>query len=335
MAGKLLERFLLRHEAAGKAPLRTKKPKEYSLEELLTTDVSLKIDCRNGSSSLCAELGPRAAEGNPFEYEPSRDPDSAESLSDQLSFVCQRIFAERELGRLVEILSTECRVPGAPISSPNVGKPYSPGDEAGFEPVTVPSQEILSSSSTTTAGAAVPVRIQRHHRGCERGACCVYSMWNDPAFLGHRECIHRCKSHVWDGFKICGPSLLEVDLPPLDHPCRNGRDPAPNRGNTPPSDSKLCKRDKLLLCKLRKRRYSKTASTVSLDAPCTYNRTPTLERSGSSEEPEHKPKRARTVMSPVQRIRKRMGQRSFGRLTKRPQILPLVSETVSKPRRGL
>src|SRR3954471_17703577 len=52
------------------------------------------------------------------------------------------------------------------------------------------------------------VRFGHDDRGCERGLCCVYSMWFDPEFVHSGSCVHRCVFSL-GRFPTCGPSLLE------------------------------------------------------------------------------------------------------------------------------
>ncbi len=52
------------------------------------------------------------------------------------------------------------------------------------------------------------MRFGHDYGGCERGLCCVYSMWFDPEYVHSRKCTHRCNLSL-GRFAHCGPSLFE------------------------------------------------------------------------------------------------------------------------------
>jgi hypothetical protein len=66
------------------------------------------------------------------------------------------------------------------------------------------------------AAAVQRMQEQRSHRRCQRGECCVYSMWYDPKFAKHRRrsCTHVCKRSV-TRTPACGTSLLEGGVFPV------------------------------------------------------------------------------------------------------------------------
>lgn len=165
---------------------------------------------------------------------------------------------------------------------------------------------------------------ERNRRGCARGACCVYSMWYDPEFGGHGNCTHQCTvSH--GALARCGPSLLALDLPPLDYPgdFRGNTDRVVRRAQA--SCIGIRKRNRRVLSKVRKNGDQKEAAPLSSDATCNNNSDPVVASINKRRAVRNKPGRARKYVPPVQRIRKCMGKRTFGKVQKRPKVFHELS----------
>lgn len=197
------------------------------------------------------------------------------------------------------------------------------------------SRKWLDAHATEKAERAVfersPMQVlwdrKRNHRGCARGACCVYSMWYDPAFGGHGNCTHKCTVSP-GAVARCGPSLFALDLPPLDYPGDFG-------GNTdrtvrrPPASYNLARKStRRLLRKLGKTSHSVEQTPVSSHATCNHHSLAIVAPTAPVPTPRGS-KRTRKNMSPVSRVRKRLGQRSFGKLKNGPKVLPELSSIVA------
>src|SRR5204863_8257853 len=178
----------------------------YNLVDLLTAPVIVPGLQYGGYSHQYHEQ-------NPFVYDPAVNPDSERARDDRLLFARERVFAERELGRLLSILSSSSE----PVSDylPSTGESEtSPCPSTPAQTQTRQSQPVQP-TPTPTQVQEHQMQLARHYRGCDRGLCCVRSMWNDPEYLGHGNCRHKCT--ISRGrFPICGPPLFPLDLSTLD-----------------------------------------------------------------------------------------------------------------------
>lgn len=162
------------------------------------------------------------------------------------------------------------------------------------------------------AGLPEMQNLCRRHRGCARGSCCVYSMWNDMRWLGHRECAHECSvSH--GRFAHCGPSLFEIDLPPLDPAkCDRGDKCPDRRGGAQPDPAVLRTNWAVYRRRCQARNPKPQAAVPSHETQCKPCKPPVA--SVPQKPPSGVKKRRASHVPVVQRIRKRMGSRSFGKL---------------------
>ncbi len=265
----------------------------YTLTELLTPHVEIDV---SGT-----EQGGR----NPFAYEPSVGPNDPGQRLDQLSFLSQRLLAEQQLAGLVEYFQAQLGVLG------EVRDGGCDDRKARRE-----AEEDVSCSVSECPPASVPrLPVQRDHRGCERGLCCVYSMWNDPVFIGHGKCVHRCKvSH--GSLSVCGPSLLEAHLPEvyLEEPTR--RDCVRNLRRAPQDNHPACRVRQVIRLRGSERGDSKSQTPISPDATRSVTRGHVV-ATAQPAAPVSRKRRAPTHSTSVSRIRKRMGQRGFGKVQKR------------------
>ena len=173
---------------------------------------------------------------------------------------------------------------------------------------------------------------ERNHRGCARGACCVYSMWYDPKFGGHGDCTHKCTvSH--GVIARCGPSLFALDLPPLDYPGDFGGNPGGTVERAPPTYNIARKSNRRILSKLRKASHSGQQTSLPSNETCDDNRLAVVAEA-APEKGKRGTKRNRKNLSAVSRIRKRLGQRSFGKLKNGPKVLPELSCVVAANHSG-
>ena len=63
-------------------------------------------------------------------------------------------------------------------------------------------------ASADNTGEMQRMRKLRDHQRCQRGECCVHSMWYNPAFAyAHGSCSHVCRSTPQRA-STCGPSVL-------------------------------------------------------------------------------------------------------------------------------
>ena len=152
-----------------------------------------------------------------------------------------------------------------------------------------------------------------HHRGCARGACCVFSMWYHPAWGGHRNCTHKCTISSGD-FAHCGPSLLSLDLPPLDYPIDTWGDSSRVEKRTFPAYPEARRRNMRILAAMRKKRYKKIPFTLSLDEARDNDRDEVVASKNECDTTVNRRKRTSRGVSTVQKIRKCMGRRKFGKL---------------------
>jgi hypothetical protein len=170
--------------------------------------------------------------------------------------------------------------------------------------------------------------IERHHRGCARGACCVYSVWYDPEFGGHGNCHHKCAvSHGSD--KRCGPSLLALDLPTLYYPSDTRGDNSRVVFVPPPSNPRLWKQKHRVLSRDSKKSNKKTQIALS------FNETRHNDILVAVAPKEHEPslkkcrkQRVRKIVPTIQRVRTCMGKRAFGKVSRRPQVFHELPKTV-------
>lgn len=170
-----------------------------------------------------------------------------------------------------------------------------------------------------------------YHRGCARGACCVYSMWYNPKFGGHGNCTHQCTVSP-GAVSRCGPSLLALDLPPLNHPGYFRRDQRGNDAATGDHPAPTCQRTRRVYTKLRPNSHPPAQAALPAPAPCGDDHQPVVAPSTTChpEPDECRPKRTRHPMSTVSRIRRRMGQRTFGKLEGRKKVLSQLSRSLEE-----
>lgn len=155
----------------------------------------------------------------------------------------------------------------------------------------------------------------RDNRGCERGFCCVYSMWFDPSYICLRKCTHTC--HISRGrFAHCGPSLLENSVLTrnfIKFARRNQCNLAPRGEDCTPHI--LSKRRKVQKrpreeCPPPQTSNPSPSPPLPVHAPCIHTRGPAVEL----EAPHAKRRRSKRDISSLSRIRKCMGSRTFGRI---------------------
>lgn len=173
-------------------------------------------------------------------------------------------------------------------------------------------------------------------RGCERGFCCMFSMWFDPKYVCVRECTHRC-NFSRGRISHCGPSLLEDCLLARYFAEFTRQYPDAVRPKQFPETfrSRFCS-DRAVFSKRRppakripseESHHSPRAATPP-PLPCTLNRFHTVQM------PNPQPKRARNPRrsTAISRIGKCLGSTSFGRLhkkrTEKVSLVPSGVETV-------
>jgi len=174
---------------------------------------------------------------------------------------------------------------------------------------------------------------ERHHRGCARGACCVYSMWYDPKFRGHGNCAHKCTiSH--GAFARCGPSLFALGLPPLDYPGELRRDPNRIEWVRPQPVVRTRKRNRRVYSASHKEDNQEREAAVQVDAPLHHDHDAAVPEA----DPAHRKcvaRRARTNVSTVSRVRKCMGRRSFGKLQDGKKVFRQLSRALEDYHKGM
>ena len=175
---------------------------------------------------------------------------------------------------------------------------------------------------------------ERNRRGCARGACCVYSMWYDSTFKScHGNCNHQCTiSH--GALARCGPSLFALDLPPLDYPGDFRRDPSGVVTRTPPVAPAVRRKYRRMRPQSHKKGDSSPQAALPFDASCDNNSHAIVAKNHPSP-PQRRTKRDGLIVSAIQRVRKRMGQRTFGKVQKRPKVVYELPGIVGSINQGL
>lgn len=255
--------------------------------------------------------------------------------ADDLLAECDRVIAEGQLARLLGILQgfTDADRDYNPQSSPRyLSTELSPQGFFSLKNVATVflgtcstvitnrcpkcdqknPRSTISGSIYTVTGLSELRELCRRHRGCAGGLCCVYSMWNDPAFLGHGGCAHECK--ISRGrFAHCGPSIFETNLfaEHLNGHSRGNQSRCRPQHNG--TDPELLRNNFQVYRRRRKASNSVPCSTIPPHAPLDNNSSATV-AGIRAQCPRIITKRQKKNVSIVQRIRKRMGQRSFGKL---------------------
>ena len=181
-------------------------------------------------------------------------------------------------------------------------------------------EEAFPAPPTKRRVAPVPgsfVWLAGRDRGCERGLCCMYSMWFDPEYVCVRKCTHRC-NFPSRRFAHCGPSLFEDSVLARmfkEFARGNPARVAPRGGSVSPVI--FSKRRKVPKRVPDKKGDHKAQTPQALALSRPHDSIPASLDGRETSHP--KPKRARNTrgVSTVSRIRKCMGSTSFGRLGKK------------------
>lgn len=184
--------------------------------------------------------------------------------------------------------------------------------QAGLASVAVPQPAPLQGSFLWFIG---------RDRGCERGLCCMYSMWFDPKYVCVRKCTHRC-NFSRGSLTHCGPSLLEDCLLAryFEKFAREYPD-AVRPWKLPEAIPSRFHGDRAIFCK-RRPVAKRVPGQESNLTPQTLSPPPLprpLDRFHLVQISDPKPKRARNprCASAISRIGKCLGSTSFGRLRKK------------------
>jgi hypothetical protein len=175
--------------------------------------------------------------------------------------------------------------------------------------------------------------VERHHRGCARGACCVYSMWYDPAWGGHGNCTHKCTiSH--GAFARCGPSLFALGLPPLDRPGELRRDNDRIRWIPPTNLVRPSKRRRRIHPQCDQKNHSEGEIALPFDATSHHDHHTAISSVNKAHR-ECQPKRTRKHLSTVSRVRKSLGRRTFGKLSNSKKVFRQLSRSLEETHKRL